>query len=402
MKASRAALAALVGLLLFIGAIELVLRVSGFSAPIWFGPDPQLGWSLRPGTEGWYTTEGRAYVKVNAAGFRDRDHKLEKPAGVYRVAVVGDSAVEARQVDMKKAFWWHLQEGLGACPALRGRQVEVLAFGVAGYGTAQEYLLLESTAMRYRPDMVLLAFAGNDLINNTRKLEDEVERPFFVPEGDGLRLDASFAGGRAFVNRASALYEAYRASSDWLRTVQLVQAARHGVQIWRQAGTAHAAPAGDRRQFAGVEPTTNIAVFAAPRDAALEEAWTVTERLMARMNRVSAAGNARFAVTLITHSAQVYPDAATRKNLEDALGVQDVFYMERRLEALGKREGFAVIPLAPELQKRADAEKVYFHGFSNYRMGWGHWNEEGHRAGAAIMAAHLCAEARGKAVPATH
>jgi hypothetical protein len=82
--------------------------------------------------------------------------------------------------------------------------------------------------------------------------------------------------------------------------------------------------------------------------------------------------------------------------------VQDVFYMERRLEALGKREGFAVIPLAPELQKRADAEKVYFHGFSNYRMGWGHWNEEGHRAGAAIIASHLCAEARGKAVPATH
>jgi hypothetical protein len=31
---------------------ELVLRAIGFSAPIWYRPDPQLGGSLRPGVEG--------------------------------------------------------------------------------------------------------------------------------------------------------------------------------------------------------------------------------------------------------------------------------------------------------------------------------------------------------------
>src|SRR5688500_9325681 len=182
----------LIGLAIFVAAGELVLRLAGFSAPIWFEPHPELGWSMRPGAQGLWTKEGHAYAQVNAAGFRDREHALAKPAGTYRVAVIGDSVVEAFQVDMKAAFWSQLQDNLRSCAALLGREVEVLAFGVSGYGTAQQALLLESTAMRYQPDLVLLAFAGNDLINNSRKLEAENERPFFVPDGDGLRLDASF------------------------------------------------------------------------------------------------------------------------------------------------------------------------------------------------------------------
>lgn len=393
MRIVKAGFTVLAGLALFLGAAELMLRVSGFNAPIWFGPDTRLGWAMRPGVEGWYTKEGRAYVRVNQEGFRDVAHSVEKPPRTYRIAVIGDSAVEALQVDMKAAFWWQLQEKLSSCPALDGREVEVLAFGVSGYGTAQHYLLLQYTAMRYKPDAVLLAFAGNDVINNSPRLEDEIERPFFVPTGEGLALDESFRKRSAFVSRSSALYETYRSSSDWLRVVQLVQAARNGVQVWRQAGAAHAAP--ERKPVAGVEPSTKIELFAPPRSAALEEAWTVTERLAAQINRYSARHGARFALLMLSHSAQVHPDAATRAALEQALGVPDLFYMERRLQALGQREGFPVIALAPELQARAAAEKVYFHGFDNYRMGWGHWNERGHETAASIIAPRLCADVQG-------
>src|SRR2546423_13545868 len=67
--------------LLGAAAAELVLRASGFSAPIWYQPDRELGWTLRPGAHGWYTREGHAYTEVNPVGFRDRPHTLEKPAG---------------------------------------------------------------------------------------------------------------------------------------------------------------------------------------------------------------------------------------------------------------------------------------------------------------------------------
>ena len=165
-----AILGALLALALTIAAGELALRAAGFSAPIWYQPDTRLGWAMRPGAQGWFTKEGRAFAAVNPAGFRARPHVLDKPAGAYRIAVLGDSVVEAFQVGLKAAFWWQLQENLRTCPALRGREVETLAFGVSGYGTAQQALLLESTAMRYRPDLVLVAFAPNDVRNNSPAL----------------------------------------------------------------------------------------------------------------------------------------------------------------------------------------------------------------------------------------
>ena len=40
-------------------ALEVGLRVAGFSAPVWYQPDAELGWKLRPGAQGWFTAEGR-------------------------------------------------------------------------------------------------------------------------------------------------------------------------------------------------------------------------------------------------------------------------------------------------------------------------------------------------------
>jgi hypothetical protein len=375
---------ALAALVLSLGACELLLRLAGYSAPIWYRPDAMLGWAMRPGAHGWFTKEGRAYAQINAEGFRDRTHSVRKPAGTYRIAVLGDSAVEAFQVDLEATFWWKLQDALRSCT---GRKVEALAFGVSGYGTGQQALLLEALAMRYQPDLVLLAFAPNDLRNNSPRLETERQRPFFTVDGGELRLDDSFRKRGDYIARASRGYEAYRDASDWLRLVQLVQAARHGLDTIRQA---NAAARSEGAGIAGIEPTTPIALFSPPGDAAWDEAWTLTEKLIVRMKDYAARHDARFVLAPISHSAQVHPDAATRKRLQDALGVPDLFYIERRLEALGRAAGFPVIALAPELQRRAEAEKVYFHGFPNYRVGWGHWNEQGHAAAAAVLAQRLC------------
>jgi lysophospholipase L1-like esterase len=377
---------------------ELVLRAAGFNAPIWYQPDALLGWSMRPGVSGWYSHEGRAFVEVSPAGFRDRLHAIEKPAGTYRIAVLGDSAAEALQIDMKSTFWWQVQEKLRACPALRGREVEALNFSASGYGSAQEALLLESTAIRYQPDLVLLAFAGNDVRDNSKRLTPENDRPFLLPDGDGLKLDASFTDGAQYRKYSSRPAAAYRSASDHLRLVQLVQKARQGFGVLRQAGAAQAAAPGaaDAAKPApaieGLEPGAELSVFAPPRDAVWEEAWSVTDRIIARMNAFSARHNARFAAMVVTHSTQLNPDPALRKKAQDALGVEDLFYMERRLGALAQREGFLMIPIAPELQKRADAEKISFHGFKNLHVGWGHWNEEGHRAAGEIIAAQICGQ----------
>jgi lysophospholipase L1-like esterase len=376
------------GVLTLAGA-ELALRAIGYDAPIWYQPDARLGWAMRPGARGWYTHEGRAFVEVNPLGWRDRVHTLAKPAGTYRIAVLGDSVAEALQLDLQKTFWWQLPGELAACPAFAGRKVEVLNFSASGYGSTQEALLLESTAIKYQPDLVLLAFAGNDVRDNSFKLTLETDRPFFVLDGKSVKLDTTFRGSASFRKYSSRPAVLYRASSDHLRLVQLVQKARQGFNLLRQAGSANAADA-DSPAVAGLEPGADLAVFAPPRDAKWQEAWDVTDRILARMNAFSKAHGARFATMVVTHSTQLYVDPAVRRNTEDALGVHDLFYIERHLGALGSREGFLVIPLAPEMQKRADAQKIWFHGYGNLHVGWGHWNEQGHRAAAELVGKALC------------
>ena len=375
---------------------EVGLRATGFSAPIFYQPDGLLGWSLRPGTKGWFTHEGRAFIQVSPAGFRDRTHDLIKPKNTYRVAVLGDSFAEAFQVDFKSTWWWQLQEKLGAC-APQGTQVEVMNFGVSGYGTAQESLQLEHTAIKYEPDLVLLAFTnGNDLPNNSRKLEVEKDRPFYSLDAQGgLRLDDSFARSGEFQERNEPWLAYFRSASDRFRVVQMAHQAKNTL-VAMKVGTAQAQER-SAKPMPGVEPGTDAAVLAPPRDATWRDAWAVTEALISRMNAFSAKHGARFALTVIPYAAQVNPDRDLRRNLQDALGVSDLFYIERRLSALGMREKFPVIPLAYDMQRVADNDRVYLYGFRNVALGVGHWNEAGHRKAAELLAARLCGEAFGAA-----
>jgi len=88
---------------------------------------------------------------------------------------------------------------------------------------------------------------------------------------------------------------------------------------------------------------------------------------------------------------QVWPKEQVRRSFEQRLGVSDLFYPDRRIAALGQREGFAVLTLAQPLQQYAEAHNVFLHGFKNTPIGFGHWNEVGHAAAGTLIAKKLCA-----------
>jgi lysophospholipase L1-like esterase len=359
---------------------EILLRAIGYSAPIWYQPHPQLGWTLRPGVAGWFTREGRAFVEVGASGRRDRDYPLHKPEDVYRIAVLGDSYAEAMQVKREEAFWALLPARLQACGFQPDKRIEVLNFGVSGYGTAQEYLMLESTALRYRPDVVLLQFTnGNDVRNNSFALEEEKARPFFMLEADGaLRADASFAAAAAFRNRSAPAWDLFRRTSDHSRVLQLVRSVRE-------------TPLVRKAQAHGVEQGLEPLVLAPPRDPRWDEAWRITEGLIAKTADLAARNGARFVVVTVPYAIQVHPDRKLREALQAELGVPDLFYPDRRIAEFAKRRGIQAVPLASEMQRLAEGDGTYFHGFASAGLGRGHWNPAGHRAAAEIIARSLCA-----------
>jgi lysophospholipase L1-like esterase len=366
---------------------EGALRLAGFSYPAFWRPDALSGASLRPGMEGWQSGEGHAYVKINQQGLRDREHELNKPAGTYRIAVLGDSYAEALQVELERTFWSLLPPRLERCGFAGGRRIETVNFGVSGYGTADELLTLRERAWRYQPDMVLLAFfPGNDVRNNSRALDGSRDRAYFVLKDGKLVLDASFRDDPEF--RDNERVTAQRALLQDLRLYQLGRRVRAGnvEKHFHNAPIAAALAAGADL----AEPGLDEKVFREPVDTAWREAWEVTDRLVQATADETAAHHARFLLVVLSTPGTVYPDAKLRASYARRLGVKSLLYPEERLQRVGQQHGFDVLALAPEMQLRADASGAFFHGFDNTKPGFGHWNEAGHALAAELIADRLC------------
>lgn len=154
------------GLLFGLFMTEIFLRVVGYSFPLFYTTDYYCGFALQPGVEGHYQKEGESYVRINSDGLRDREHAKAKPADTVRIAVLGDSLSEAMHLPAELAFWSLLERKLQECNAFPGKQVEVINFGVSGYGTAQEAIPPHVTlkGWAYRAIAVHPAAAGSALI----------------------------------------------------------------------------------------------------------------------------------------------------------------------------------------------------------------------------------------------
>jgi len=372
---------------------ELVLRVARipFDAQL-YGPDCQLGWVLRPGITGRVSTETPQIVHMNSQGFHDAERSFDKSADNYRIVVLGNSWTEALQVPVEKTYTAVLQRKLNEGACITGKRVEVLNFGVAGYSTAQELLLLQQRVWKYHPDLVLLAFyPARDIANNVRELNNAVvpERsPYFVFHDGQLLLDDSFRTLSALQPRQIW----WQNFSFWFDDhVKLLQA----INTLRRVGEIRVAMAGvkERAEKSGVD-NLEYTIYAPPTLPAMQEAWRVTEGLFLTMRDDVQAHNADFRVVTLATRPQVIPDPVKRNELLRKLGVQDFSYADGRVREFGERHDIAVTNLGPALSAYAQAHGDYLNGFSRSNFGAGHWNETGHRLAAETIAAELCARFR--------
>jgi len=338
MKAVAIAAAALAAVWL---VVEVGLRVVGYSSPQWHQLDPHLGWAGRPHKAGIYVHEGvRTFVRMNNAGFRDKDRFVDKLEGIYRIAVLGDEVSEAMQVNIQDTWWWRLPALLSKCsPYLR---VETLNFSIGGYGTGQELVTLETTAMRYQPDLVLLQFSNaNDVTDNSFALTKEKLRPFYRVDARGVpRLSESFATSPSFERRMQTRYRLGEEIADHSRAFQLV------------------------RQLADLP---FIGEARADREVPVhgelsEEAWRVTEALLARMKDFSERNGARFMVVAAPHPLQP---------------VNAMAYPDQRLAQFGERAHVPFVSLSSVLRP-----ELYFRD--------GTWSPEAHRVAAETIARSIC------------
>jgi hypothetical protein len=388
------------GLLVGLLMSEIFLRVIGYSYPIFYQADYYRGFALRPGVKGHYQREGESEVSINSDGLRDREHVKAKPADTVRIAVLGDSFAEAMHVPMTETFWSELEQTLRECNVFPGKQIEVINFGVSGYGTAQELMTLQQKVWAYSPDVVLLTFTTfNDVYDNSRALSKTEEVPYFIYRNGVLTYDASFRDSSTYQQRDSKLSKFGRWFHDHLRIVQLAHYAQFVIKLrltdWRNRRRAAApAPAETVASTTKAPPTAETIgidnmIYVEPQDEDWKEAWRVSEGMILEMRDEVRQRGARFVLVTLSNAIQVYPDQRVRQNFMKHVGVSTVFYPNLRLKDLATRDGIEFLDLAEPMQVYADQNKVFLHGFGN-DLGNGHWNANGHRLAAELITQRLC------------
>ena len=383
-----------IGVLIGLVIVEVGLRIVGYSYPEFYMADDVRGYVLIPQMTGWYQKEGRSFVTINSDGFRDVEHTIDKPAGTFRIAVIGDSYVEALQVSQDEMFTNYVRSQVMGCSAFGGKQVEMLSFGVSGYSTAQELLTLREKVLKYSPDVVMLVMTTNNDITDNSRFFKQTPIPYFVLKDGSLSLDDSFRHEKAFMIRNSGPSHLGIWLKNHLRIVQAIGRAqvalKYRYQNWKnQTNTPAAAPAAIDEAAPTAEVGIDSQVYREPSDENWKNAWSVTEGLIALMKAETEVRGAKFAVVTASNGVQVLPTVDYRTAFAKLLGVPDLYYPDRRIADFCKTNSIPVITLAPELGDYAAQHNIFLHGFDD-NIGYGHWNTAGHKIAGETIGKHLC------------
>ncbi|MFB9265942.1 hypothetical protein ACFFWD_22755 [Bradyrhizobium erythrophlei] len=159
---------------IFFAAGELYMRSTGkfpkreIVWPVIFSPE--VGVVFKPHSVVRYTNGFLFWTQdtTNSIGFMDAEPTIPKPAGTFRILLVGDSIVEALQVPLAQKTQTLLNAAIRN--AYPDKKVDVFAISRSGLGQASE-LGLYNAYKEIKPDLVILMFVANDFANNSILLE---------------------------------------------------------------------------------------------------------------------------------------------------------------------------------------------------------------------------------------
>ncbi len=308
------------------------------------------GLFTEPGDHPVHTDEYDALVHVNARGFVDGEWGPRRP-GVARVLLLGDSFVQAAQVD--------LPDGLGrVADRALGPGVEVLSAGVPGAGTGTALLLARRLLPELRPDLVVYAWTtSNDVLNNDPLLDDKPDKPYFDLVDGALRRRSAgadpIAPGPLF--RGSALLRLVT------RTCRARQEAR------RRIALGHGLP-------------VELRIHDPDAGEQWAQAWAVTDALLAALADEAAAAEVLLVTALLPDAVQATDEgrAAAIARWPQLAG-WDLDRAQARAATVAARHG-PVIDLQPALHAA---------GPGLYLPVDGHWTAKGHAVAGAALAEGL-------------
>jgi len=100
----------------------------------------------------------------NSFGFRDVEHACNKGEGVFRILGLGDSFTYGVGAEFEQTYLYRLEEMLNGRSGDHPR-IEIIKAGIPRYYPQLERILLDKYGRGFSPDLVLVGFAPNDVID---------------------------------------------------------------------------------------------------------------------------------------------------------------------------------------------------------------------------------------------
>ena len=323
--------------LLSFGVCEIAARIMFPRPPddtrqpqIVYQYDPEIGYVLAPSQQGW-SNDG--FMTVNSLGFRGHEVALPKPAGSFRVVVIGDSVAAGLGVANEQTFSAQLEHMLHERMPLR--RFDVVNLAVSGYNTRQEVQLLARHVERLQPDLVLVGFYVNDIegsLDDGMTTEGGTRITAVKPRpGEILHMDVS---GGAWWNR-------------WLRRSRVAYLFGRVLIRWTKRG-----------EWATSRFALEQVMLQGKDSAEIERGWKNVEKAF---ESLKALAGSDFRVGVISLPCK-----------EQVTGQYSGAAYERRLRDIAQRLGFLFIDPLPALTARSKSAELYVPYDRNHENAAGH------------------------------
>lgn len=295
--------------------------------------DDVLGWKMTPeysfsGT--MHDAGGQVYdlsLRYDKNGFKAfGDTAATRP----KVLFLGDSYTASIEVSNEKSFFSQLADSLG---------FEAFAYGHAGFGNLQEYLVFDQWVDKIRPDVVVWEVCSNDFIDNYAPLEEASGYKV------GERRPYLSGDGEIFYRRPLSFWQKLQEKIIFFQWLEERWDGLKETFFGRQKQVAEYYIATEKRGY-----------------PAFDEAVKITEKIVEKMK-----GRLPEGTKLIAFSADIYqPQLDEFRRIFESNGID--FYVEP----------------AVQVEKAKVEQKQIVKASDNY-----HWNERGHQIVAGSLAPFL-------------
>lgn len=379
-------------ILLTLAAVEIGLRVTAEKRvePVACRkPDVVLHHSFVANSECRFKTkEWDVKYQINSHGLRDNEHEYAKPAGVYRVLMVGDSFTEGYGVAIEDTFG-KLLEGYVAQTV--NPKFELINAGIASWSPTPAYVYLDQFGLKYQPDLVMLNLTISDFSDEYFYDRDMTSLGKQVLAGNtsqAIKPDMKLFNPSSYqpTQNQGALAETQIDVSLWEKLKGVL---RDNLKIYRWLSLKVRLVLGLYNPITSVYPadigkieSDQLAASREVEPVGYQAALTKIEANIYRIKRLLDANGVELMLVLVPHPHLVSGKEWVKGRKSFGLKPGKIYSDRgfRDLAAWADKVGIEAYDLTPYLKIEAAKQRLYFDND-------GHFNAQGHQAVAQALLA---------------